>query len=95
MQKNGKPIEIRFEAFPEDLRGKIYGLSKDTGRSYLILIDSTQDTQTQRRAIGHELAHVFLNHHGQTGRPVKELEKEADEMAAHFYREYEAEIISN
>ena len=95
MHKNGKPIEIRFESFPEDLRGKIYGLSKDTGRSYLILIDSTQDTQTQRRAIGHELAHVFLNHHGQTGRPVKELEKEAAEMATHFYREYEAEIISN
>lgn len=63
MCHNGKPIKIVFLPLPE----KVYGLTAESKDDYLIGINQNSAAITQRHTIGHELAHIFLNHFTVTG----------------------------
>ena len=91
MKHNGRIIEIRYQDFPLELQGAIPGFvtAKFEDR-YIIVIDSTRAAIVQRHTLGHELAHIFLNHHDQHDRPIKEQEREANDHAWHYYREYKS-----
>lgn len=89
MTYNGKQIVIDYIPFPENIQGCVYGMIAEGKTSYIILIDSTRSALTQRRAIGHELAHLYLNHF-QSGKPVAEKELEANKRAWDFYRQYKS-----
>lgn len=91
MTHNGKTVEIRYQEFPQELRGEIPGLvTAKFSDKYIILIDSTQHPIVQRHTLGHELAHIYLNHLEQHDRPIKEQEREAGREAWHYYREFKA-----
>lgn len=91
MTHNGKPVEILYQEFPQELRGEITGLvTAKFQDKYIILIDSTRHPITQRQTLGHELAHIFLNHLDQHDRPIKEQEQEAGRATWYYYREYKA-----
>ena len=83
---NGKEIVIEFTKLPETVNG-ITGDIEDSGY-YLVLINSAKTPQRQRRAIGHELAHIFLDHFNQSERPLQEIEHEANINAWEYYRLY-------
>lgn len=73
--------------FYYDLPTHVNGLSmvdEETGTAYII-VDPKQCVLRQRFAFGHELAHVFLQHHS-SKRPLEEIEAEADREAWRFYR---------
>ena len=95
MEHNGKPIEVRYQEFPQELRGVVKGLATAKFESkYIILIDSTQHAQTQRYTLGHELAHICLNHF-ESKKPIADLEREASERAWEYYRLYSSSIQVN
>ena len=83
MQHNNKTIRIVYLAFPD----KIHGATVETEDEFLIGINSGISSITKRYALGHELAHVYLNHHS-SGRPLQDLEREADQNAWTYYRAY-------
>ena len=89
MIHNGKRIEIVYTAFPEITRGHIHGVTKESADSYLIVIDNTGCRLQQYHALGHELAHVYLDHFS-SGRPLAEIEKEANGKAWDYYRAYKS-----
>ena len=93
MQHNGKKVEIIFMAFPEDAQC-VPGLLMESRACYKILIDSTRPPQTQRHTLGHELAHLYLDHLDQHDRNIWEQEREANQYAWKFYREYKAGRLS-
>ena len=95
MTHNGREIEIMYQAFPQELRGRVTGLTsaKFEGK-YIILIDSTRPPLQQRFTLGHELAHICLNHFEQPDRPVREQEREANRQAWNYYRMYKAGQLS-
>ena len=88
---NDKEIVIEFTKLPETVNG-ITGDIEDSGY-YLVLINSAKTPQRQRRAIGHELAHIFLDHFAQGERPLQEIEREANKRAWEFYRAYKNERL--
>ena len=85
MTHNGKEIRIQYLPFPVKTCGGAAIQRKD---DYLVAINTEICPLNQRKALGHELGHVFLNHLEQPGRPVKELEDEADRYAWPFYRAF-------
>lgn len=87
MKHNGKEIVIRYLAFPEIVQGTARGITQERADSYLILIDSTRCRLLQYRALGHELAHVFLNHFD-SNKSIMEVEAEAWARSWEFYRAY-------
>ncbi len=87
MKHNGKEIRIKFFEFPIEVQGSVRGFAKAFDNSYTIAIDSSRAEIVQRHTLGHELAHIFLNHHEQD-RPVMEQEAEADREAWNYYRAY-------
>ena len=86
MKHNGKSIEIVYTAFPD---GPIHGCLADLGERYLILIDSNSYRLQQYHALGHELAHVYMDHFS-SGRPLADIEKEANGKAWEYYRAYKS-----
>lgn len=92
MTHNGREIVVEYIPFPKGVQGYVKGAVTERTTDYLILIDSTRHPQAQRHTLGHELAHIFLNHFNQPGRPVKDQEREAKRDAWHYYRQYKAEI---
>lgn len=91
MTHNGKPVEIRYQEFPQELQGAISGIvTAKFPQKYIILIDSTRPPLVQRHTIGHELAHLYLNHLDDHDRPVMDQEREANARAWEFYRRYRA-----
>jgi Zn-dependent peptidase ImmA (M78 family) len=84
-----KTIRLVYLPFPESIRGKLQGIAEKNKEGFIIAIDSTRAPLIQRRTLGHELAHIFLNHYEQA-RPVALQEKEADFRAWEFYRAYKA-----
>ena len=87
MQHNGKRIIVDFMSLPLG----IGGAAQERESSYIVIINSDIPPEKQQFAIGHELAHIFLNHHS-SGRPIAEIEKEADERAMEFYSLYSGEL---
>lgn len=104
MKHNGKEIQIAFLALPYGVRGATME-SKD---DYLVAINQSLAGITTRHTIGHELAHIFLNHFDDSCiRPsdseeqietklntaaAREKEKQANKAAWHYYRKYRDEI---
>lgn len=84
VQHNGKRIIVDYASMPIS----VYGVSQERQESYIILINSAQPPIVQRHATGHELAHIFLNHHSNNQTPTAELEREANKRAWEFYRLY-------
>ena len=80
----GKPVKIVYKAFPQQLQGKVRGLTSARPDCYLVIIDNSRPAEDQRQTLGHELAHIYLNHID-SSRPTKELEREANERAGEFY----------
>lgn len=80
-------ITIEYVALPEQLQGKIKGMSTKIGNDYRIIIDSTRYHIEQRFVLGHELAHIYMKHH-ESNISTTEAEYEADRNAWKYYRLY-------
>ena len=89
LRHNGKPIIIKYLAFPEELHGHMRGAVSADKDKYYILIDTYPSEEEQRQTLGHELAHIFLDH---TDRKMKvaAAEAEAHLWADEYRRRYEA-----
>lgn len=93
MKHNGKQIDIAFIEFPAMAQDYIGGVSSEMNERYLVLIDKGRCRLHQCRSIGHELAHIYLNHFN-SSRPLAELEHEANRQAWLFYRAYKDGLLS-
>lgn len=89
MKHNGKDIVIRYAAFPEIAQGHVRGITQERSGSYLILIDNTLCRLLQYRALGHELAHIYLDHF-QGNQLFEAIEHEANAKAWDYYRAYKS-----
>ncbi len=94
MKHNGKPIEIVYIPFPEGAQGYVLGMTSNQPDKYLIMVDSTRCRILQYRALGHELAHIYLNHHTRQD-PVAELELEAESQQWNYYRAYRSGALAH
>lgn len=85
MIHNGRQIIIR--AFPDGIK-HLTGISFIQGDSYIIGIDKNLPQNQYKHILGHELAHIFLNHLDNLKpgeRTTAKQEQEADERATEFY----------
>lgn len=80
-------VKIKYEQFPDQIRGKIRGLSiaRNDGKDFLVIIDSSRAKISQRRTLGHELAHIFRGHFN-SEISLSFAEKDADLHAWEYYR---------
>lgn len=92
MTHKGKSIEIEYTALPKTIGGITGDIDEDG--YYLILINNTRIPLHQRKALGHELSHVYLDHFSQD-RPIQEIEAEAERNAWKYYRLYKAGALDN
>lgn len=83
MRHKGKEIRIAYLALPNG----VFGAAAEDDDYYLIVINESLAAITKRRALGHELCHVFRDHHS-GDRPIREVEEEADRLAWDYYRAY-------
>ena len=74
-------FKLNYIPFPAELRGSVFGLISCAGRVPRIVIDSSQDTRTQEKALRHELAHLMLGHADNQEADLRQLEAEADAAA--------------
>lgn len=100
ISRDGRPVQIIIEEFPEELQGRVRGLTIMGDENYTIMIDSSRHPLIQRRTLGHELAHIYMGHLDQSEhgwRPMdneyeysvdKSLEHEANLHAWEYYRLY-------
>lgn len=93
MKHNGKQIDIAFIEFPVAVHAYTGGVCSEMNDRYLILIDKGRCRLDQYRSLGHELAHIFLDHFD-SSRPLAELEHEANKQAWLFYRAYKDGLLS-
>lgn len=74
-------FKLDYAPFPAELQGYVIGfISSKEGRLPWVIIDSTRDTETQKKALRHELAHLSLNH-CDTEADLEAMEREADALA--------------
>ena len=86
MEWNGRKIYIHHT---HELTGtEVRGAAAMDDVGYYVLINANNAPLIQRRALGHELAHIYKNHHFQPERPIDEIEREADRFAWEYYRAY-------
>ena len=88
MQHKGKEVKVKYLPFPLEVQGKCTGFLSERTSCYLIGIDSTRTPQQQRHTLGHELAHLFLDHLDRHDQPIADQEAEANRMAWYYYREW-------
>jgi len=82
-----RSVKIKFEPFPEQLRGQIKGISTALGADkYMIIIDSTRSPIEQRRTLGHELAHVYRGHFDEENLSIDFVERDANRYQWKYYR---------
>ncbi len=86
MEWNGRRIYIHHTA--EISSKAVRGATGMDAKSYHVLINTNNAPIVQRHALGHELAHIYRNHHFQPERPLDEIEREADRFAWEYYRAY-------
>jgi len=91
MVHGGREIKIRYMEFPQEVRGSCPGFvtAKFDGL-YLIVIDSTQAPIVQRHTLGHELAHIYLDHLDRFDQHIMDQEREANRLAWHYYRQWKS-----
>lgn len=87
LHDQGKDIVIYRTIFPEQLRSRVRGMTERDGDVYSVLIDGSQPDAVQQHTLGHELAHIFLNHFDEN-RTGKAAEDEADAAAGYYYSKY-------
>ena len=87
MTHNGKSIRIVYLPLP----GQVHGVTAESDKDYLVAINEQSAAITQRHTIGHELAHIFLDHFDNS-KPIQDVEREANREAWHFYRIYKCSI---
>ena len=92
MKHNGKDIIVKYLPFPESVQGYCSGLVTECDTRYIVAIDSTRSKQKQRHTLGHELAHIYLNHF--SDRSIAEQEREANSKAWHYYRIYKEQLAT-
>lgn len=90
MTNNGKSIKIVYLPLPVQVGGAV----EESEHEYLVVINERSAAITQRHTLGHELSHIFLNHFT-NGKPIKEVEKEANREAWHYYRAYRNGQLQN
>ena len=83
MTHNGKEVRIVYLALPDG----VCGAANEDDDYYLVVINQSLADITKRRALGHELCHVFRDHLA-GDRPIREVEEEADRLAWDYYRAY-------
>lgn len=96
MQHNGKEIEIKYTDFPDNIHGFVRGFVLDDGKTYLICVDNRNAAITKRFTLGHELAHIYLNHempnlsayNAELRKELRSIEHEANKAAWNYYRAY-------
>lgn len=76
-----KNFKLEYRPFPAEAQGVIFGFISSAGSVPRIVIDNTQPEETQKKALRHELAHLVLGHQN-ADKPIKDIEKEADALAA-------------
>lgn len=89
MKHNGKEIKIVFMQLPES----VYGVTLDSNDGLIVFINNSASSIVQRHAIGHELAHIFLDHFS-SNRQLRELEREANKAAWYYYRVFKEHLLN-
>ena len=77
-----KQIKVIYAAFPKETQGNVFGFTFENKSSFVVMIDSTQSTERQKKTLKHEVAHIILGHFEQEDRPIQDIETEASEKAA-------------
>lgn len=79
----GKSIYVAFRNLP----GEVHGFSCIRDGGYLAVVNTRDSMQRQRRAVGHELAHIILGHLDGIREqvPAEVLEAEANAAAWKCY----------
>lgn len=77
-----KQFELVFYPFPCEHIGGC--LTTNSDGSYLIVINSSLDEEQQHLSIGHELAHLFLNHL-ESDLPSSTKEEQAEKYSKFYY----------
>lgn len=91
-----KPYSIVFKDFPAEYRNRqCFGMVRDEGSKYVILIDKGRSKDEQKYALKHELSHIFCCHLVETWRSVEETEIEAEEYASRITDETLQELLNH
>lgn len=91
MTWNGKKIIVSYILFPEEMRENVRSMAAEAAEKYYVVIDQELTEEAKRKAISHELAHIFLGHFDNNRCNDPAAEAEADQEAAKYYRLYKAE----
>lgn len=85
------PIAIRYQPMPDEIKGKIPGVTgyDPVKNRYLILIDCELEEAKKRWTLKHELSHILLGHFSDDRtessqaylKNIQEVEAEANEYA--------------
>lgn len=73
---------IIYRAFPEPLRGSVFGLTSRGNNSYTVLVDASLSDSKRKETLKHELSHILLGHLEDDKKPVDVIEREAEQYAA-------------
>ena len=103
MEHNGKRVRIAHGAFPGSL-SDVRGVTFEGQTEFFVLINTSKHPLRQRHALGHELAHIYLDHFDKvpawddvprddSGQRLlvaqnRDIEREANRHAWAFYRAY-------
>lgn len=88
MTRNGKKIIVSYIMFPEEMRENVRGMAAEAADRYYVVIDQELTEEAKRKALGHELAHIFLGHFDNNRSNDQAAEAEADQEAEKYYRLY-------
>lgn len=83
-----KPFKVIYRPFPEECEGMVKGAIMERNNRVLIVIDSSQDEETQQRTLRHELAHLALDHLAVT-KPVDQIDSSGDDMFGEGWQDRE------
>lgn len=103
MTHNGRRIRIAYKSLP-DWMAAIHGVTIEDREEYFVLINTGRPPLIQRHALGHELAHIYLDHFDKVpawedvprddgGQQIltarnRDIEREANRHAWEYYRAY-------
>ncbi|MCR4606690.1 MAG: ImmA/IrrE family metallo-endopeptidase [Oscillospiraceae bacterium] len=94
MTYKGKTIVLLDEDIPQKLKRLFRGITIVCADEYIIVIDRAAAPIVQRFILGHELAHIYMNHFDRKHNHVdgllrdKECERQANKQAWYYYRLY-------
>ena len=88
MTRNGKKIIIYRTQFPEEIRENVHSMAAEGPEKYYVVIDQELTEEAKRKALGHELAHIYLGHFDNNRSNDPEAEAEADQEAEKYFNLY-------